>query len=721
MKRILLACAALLLTSALARSAGDLVIADFEGGTYGDWKTTGDAFGTGPAHGKLPGQQKVEGFEGNGLVNSFHNGDRGTGTLTSPPFKIERQFIKFLIGGGGFAGKTCLNLLVDGKVARTATGPHTTPGGGETLDSQSWDVSEFAGKEAVLEVVDQATGGWGHILVDQIVESDLKPPTLLNNMTRQITITHRYLRLPISNSGPKRRLTFLVDGKEEPALSIQPADGTPDWWAWKDVSAFQGKEITLQIDKLPEGSTALTAIEQADEIKDPENLYQEPLRPQFHFSSRQGKLNDPNGLLFYRGEYHLFYQHNPYGWGGGNQHWGHAVSRDLVHWKELGPALYPDAMGLMYSGSGVVDWKNTSGLGKEGKPPMVFFYTAAGNPTTQCMAYSLDGRTFTKYSANPVVKQITGGNRDPKVIWYEPTQRWVMALYVGLPSVEKDEKGLPKRNDTLHFLSSPNLKDWTVMSQIGGFFECPDFFELPVDGNAKNKKWVLTAASSDYMVGTFDGTTFTPETPKLQGNFGRGFYAAQTYSDLPPEDGRRVRIGWLKATSPGMAFNQAMSIPMELKLVTTPDGPRLTWTPVKELETLRGKAHHLDSLTLNPGDANPLANVHGELMEIRAKFSPGEAKEFNLNVRGATVSYDAASQELVLNDIRAKAPLRNGSQQLAIYVDRTSIEVFTDNGLVYMPQPFIPKADNTSLEVSAKGGAAKIETLDVYPLNSAWK
>ena len=322
--------------------------------------------------------------------------------------------------------------------------------------------------------------------------------------------------------------------------------------------------------------------------------YREPLRGQFHFSSRRGWNNDPNGLVFYDGEYHLFYQHNPYGWGWGNMHWGHAVSSDLVHWQELGDALAPDPLGPMFSGSAVVDWKNTSGFGKPGQPAQVLIYTAAGDPTVQCIAFSTDGRNYAKFSGNPVVKQITGGNRDPKVIWHEPTQKWVMTLYVE-----------QNRVHTIQFLSSPNLKDWTRMSHTDGFFECPDFFELPVDGDAANRKWVLTAASSEYMVGTFDGTTFTPETPKLPGHRGRGFYAAQTFSDIPSEDGRRIQIGWFQTETPGMPFNQSMTIPLELKLTATLEGPRLTWTPVKELASLRARSHRFDPVTLQPDTGQP--------------------------------------------------------------------------------------------------------------------
>ena len=692
------------------RAADDILIADFEGANYGQWKTTGEAFGNGPARGTLPGQMPVSGFKGKGLVNSYFKGDGSTGTLTSPEFKLERKFISFLIGGGKDAEKTYMNLLVDGKVVCNATGSNDKPGGSEALSPESWGVSEFVGKMAVIQIVDQATGGWGHISVDQIVQTDRRPPQLLTDANREFLITKHYLNLPIKNGAPKRKVTALVNGREEVKNNIELANAKPDWWASMDVSAWRGKTVTLQVDRLPDDSKALSQIEQSDSMKGMENLYREPLRGQFHFSPRRGWNNDPNGMVFFNGEYHLFFQHNPYGWGHANMHWGHAVSRDMVHWKEVGTALAPDELGPMFSGSAVVDWKNTSDFGKGGKPPLVLIYTAAGNPTVQCLAYSTDGRTFTKYSGNPVVQQITGGNRDPKVFWHEPSKKWVMCLYVGLPD----------KVNTIHFLSSPNLKDWTVMSQTEGFFECPDFFELPVDGNPANKKWVLTAASSEYMVGTFDGTKFTPEMEKLPGHRGQGFYAPQTFSDIPASDGRRIQIGWFRTESKGMPFNQSMSIPLELQLVSTPDGPRLTWTPVKEMESLRAKSHKFDAITLKPDSANPLAKVKAELVELRAEFEPGDAGEVIFTVRGATIAYDAKKQELVVNGHRAPTPLRDGKQRLTIFCDRTGLEVFASDGLTYVPMPFQPKSDDLALGVQSKGGNAKINLLQVHELKSAW-
>jgi sucrose-6-phosphate hydrolase SacC (GH32 family) len=622
------------------KKRADILIADFEGEDYGDWKVTGDAFGRGPARGTLPNQMPVTGFLGKGLVNSFHGGDKSTGTLTSPAFKLQRNYIKFLIGGGKHPGHTCINLLVGGRVVRTATGPNDRSGGSEHLDWHSWDVAEFTGKTAVIQIVDTATGGWGHITVDHIVQTDRKPPRVLTDVKRPFKVEARYLNLPIKNGAKKRAVTLFVDGKPIVRNDIELADGWPDWWAPMDVAAWKGKTITLQVDRLPEDSAALKAIQPGDKIKGGENLYREPLRGQFHFSPRRGWNNDPNGLVYYGGEYHLFFQHNPYGWGWGNMHWGHAVSKDLVHWVELGDALLPDAMGPMFSGSAVVD---------------------------------------------------------------------------------------RKKGHTVHFLTSPNLKDWKLasVSEAGGkgnyLYKCPDFFELPVDAGAKNRKWVLMAANTEYAVGTFDGTRFKPEHSKLIGQRGMGFYAPQTFSDLPGADGRRIQIGWFQTPTPSMPFNQSMTIPLELKLTATADGPQLTWSAVKELEALRAKSHKIEPMTLELDSPNPLAGVKAELVEMRAEFEPARKAVVTFSVRGATIAFDAKRQEIVVNSHRAPAPLRAGKQRLTVFCDRTGLEVFASGGLTYVPLPFAPPADNRSLAVAARGGTAKITSLTVHELRSAWK
>ena len=698
-----------------AIGADPILIADFEGSDYGAWLVTGTAFGTGPAQGKLDGQMPVDGYVGKGLVNSFYGGDNATGKLTSPRVKIERRFVTFLIGGGGWADETCMNLLVDGKIVRTAAGPNTQAGNTERLESAAWDVSEFIGREAIIEIVDTKQGGWGHINVDQIVMTDdrgtapivVPPAPLAKNVAREIVGEKRLLHFPVKTGAKSRVVTVTVDGIPVRRFDIELADDKAEWWAPLDVSAWKGKRITVAAEVLPVGSKALETLRQSDTLLDGEALYREPLRSQFHFSPQRGWMNDPNGLVYFNGEYHLFYQHNPYGWNWGNMHWGHATSPDLVHWVEHGEALYPDELGPMFSGSAVVDWKNTSGFGKDGKPPLVLIYTAAGNPTVQCIAYSLDGRTFTKYSANPVIKQISGGNRDPKVFWYEPGQHWVQVLYVEVPG----------KKHSIHIFNSTNLREWSLASIVEGgidadkyLFECPDLFELAVDGDKSRKKWVINAADSQYAIGKFDGKTFTPEVSRLADVRGRGFYAAQTFSDVP--DGRRIQIGWSQAPSPGMSFNQLQTIPSELTLRTTPAGIRLHRTPVKELETLR--------IGTNRGDS--VASFRSELIELRADIVAAESKaeivEFDL--RGGKIAYDLKKQELVVNGDRTPAPFVDGHQRLIIFVDRTMLEVFASDGSVYVPMPFIPKAEDQSVSIGTKGGTSGISGLQLYPLRSIW-
>jgi sucrose-6-phosphate hydrolase SacC (GH32 family) len=702
------------LLSLCSTAADDILLADFDNDTYEPWTATGTAFGLKPAEGTLPGQMHVDGFHGKRLVNSFVLGDNSTGTLTSPEFRIERNFIAFLIGGGK-SDKLALQLLIDGKVVRSSTGLNDSPGGSERLEAQSWDVAKLKGKSATLRIIDDAQGSWGHINVDHIRQTDNKPKGFILDVQRQLLAESHYLHIPIKNGNPKRLVTLLVDGKIVVRNDIELADGPVDWWAPMDISPWKGRTLLLQVDKLHEDSTALKNIEQSDHLRDATLLYREPLRGQFHFSPKRGWNNDPNGCVYYNGEYHLFFQHNPYGWGWGNMHWGHAVSKDLIHWEELGDKLLPDEMGPMFSGSAVVDWKNTSGFGKEGKPPLVLFYTAAGNPTVQGMAYSHDGRTFTKYQGNPILKQITAGNRDPKVIWHEATEQWVMVLYV-------EWQG----QHTVHFFTSPNLKDWTLASltngdKVGGGFlyECPDFFPLTIIDKLSRKKWVLLGANSNYAVGDFDGKTFLPDTTRLQGHRGKGFYAAQSFSDAP--DGRRILIGWWQTETKGMPFNQSMTLPLELKLIQTDEGPRLTFEPIGELIALRKKSHRIHLTDLKPGDKNPLDLINAELLEIRVEFEPHGAESVILNARDVPIEYDVNKQEISVAGHRAFAPLKNNRQTLVIYCDRTGVEVFASDGLCYVPMPYQVESESRKLELETKGGAAYIHSLDVHELNSAWE
>jgi sucrose-6-phosphate hydrolase SacC (GH32 family) len=273
---------------------------------------------------------------------------------------------------------------------------------------------------------------------------------------------------------------------------------------------------------------------------------------------------------------------------------------------------------------------------------------------------------------------------------------------------------------TIRFLTSPDLKTWTSQSTTEGFFECPDFFALPVDGDAANKKWVLVGASSEYQVGSFDGKAFTPESPKLPGHRGRGFYAAQSFSDIPASDGRRILVGWFQTETRGMPFNQSMSVPLELGLVSTADGPRMTFTPVEELTSLRTASQQIALEVLEPAAPNPLADVASELVEIRAEFEPDRGNDVAFRVRGVDVAWESKTEEIVVHGHRAPAPLQGGRQKIVIFADRTGLEVFASGGLTYVPMPVNLRVADRASSVRAVGGPVRFHFLEIRELGSAW-
>jgi len=556
------------------------------------------------------------------------------------------------------------------------------------LNSVSW-LMQDAAVASEKSVVRPASGESG--LVDEV---------------RELVLQSKYLNLPVKNGAAKRRMSLRIDGQIVREFEIELAEAVPDFWVFLDVSMFRGRSATLRVASVGQHAGVLQAVVLSDTIQGAEDLYQEKHRPQFHFSSRRGWNNDSNGLVFYQGQYHLYYQHNPYGWNWGNMHWGHAVSTDLVHWKELPIALYPRQFGdWCFSGSAVVDADNTAGF-KTGEPDvLVAAYTSTGRG--ECLAYSNDrGRTFTDYPGNPVV---THKGRDPKVLWYAPGRHWVMAVY--------DEQD---KSRGIAFYTSPNLKDWQFRSRIDGFYECPEIFELPVDGDRNHRKWIVYAGDGSYVIGQFDGRTFTTESGRHQWSYGNCFYASQTFNNLPPQDGRRIQIAWGRIATPGMPFNQCMLFPCELTLRTTEDGIRMFAEPVKEVELLHGQRYSWHDEILEP-DSNPLAEVRGELFHLRGQVDVGHANELTFVIRGLPIVYDVARRELSCKGKTAPLQPANGTIRLEILVDRTSMEIFGNDGRIYMPIGAIPADSNKSLQLSVRGGTAKIQALEVHRLRSAWE
>ncbi|MGI9571555.1 MAG: glycoside hydrolase family 32 protein, partial [Desulfobulbia bacterium] len=324
----------------------------------------------------------------------------------------------------------------------------------------------------------------------------------------KLEIDKNYLNFPVSyDEEDAVTLELVIDNEVKRVFNIFLPDTEPDFWVFLDVSMFQGKKALLRTEE-EENGKGLKLVYQSDEREYLDNAYKEKHRPQIHFSTIRGWINDPNGLVYYDGEYHLYFQHYPFGYYWGQPNWGHAVSRDLLHWDQLPDVIFRHELGGIYSGSSVIDYSNTSGFKSGDQDVIVAFYTTTRlingrHASTQNVAYSNDrGRTFTDYENNPVIGDRfdiwkTDNARDPKVIWHEPTQKWVMVVYEAIGH---------------SFFTSDNLKNWEYQSHINTFWECPELFELPVDGDPNNKKWVIYGVSGDYLIGHFDGKEFKPES-----------------------------------------------------------------------------------------------------------------------------------------------------------------------------------------------------------------
>ncbi len=699
----------------------DILINDFESKDYGDWKVEGEAFGDGPAKGTLPGQMQVSGYEGERLVNSFLGRDKPTGKLTSPEFTIKRDYLQFLIGGGGHQGKTCMNLLIDGEVVRSATGPNLQPGGSEFLNWENWEVQSLRGQQAVLEIVDHASGGWGHINVDQIMQTnrpaDTKPepedstrPTG-ETFEKTISPSKKYLLFPVNDQGPRSRVILRPEEGAELQFEMgMGEEGNVDFWGHVALDRYGDKPIDLKVVGATE--EGFQSITQADAVPYGSNLYDEPLRPQFHFSQKVGWNNDPNGMCYLDGEYHLFFQHNPFGWKWGNMTWGHAVSTDLIHWKQLENALLPDQHGTIFSGTGAVDRHNTAGFKTGEDDVMILAYTYAGRfgypprPYTQAIAYSNDhGRSFVKYEGNPVVPNLSGGgDRDPKIFWHEPTERWVMVLYLA----EGKRFGL---------FTSKNLKEWRKVSEMKGFHECPELFELPIDGDEDNRRWVIFGADAQYYIGRFDGREFTPEHEhKYRVHYGQ-YYASQTFNQTP--DGRRIQIGWARITMPEMPFNQTFTVPTRLTLRTTAKGVRMFASPVEELEKLRKpNPEEVVDKELTPESPTIAFHVDDQLFDIEVTVRRGTADKALLRFGENVTTYDFEARKLDEMPMDAEG----GKVTFRVLVDRPMYEVVGDEGACFktssrrdMGRPI------DTISLTSEGGTLLVESMKVHRMTSIWK
>lgn len=472
------------------------------------------------------------------------------------------------------------------------------------------------------------------------------------------------------------------------------------------------------------GIKGLQMIFAANYFPGQDSVYKEILRPRVHYSARRGWINDPNGLLFYKGEYHLFYQHNPYGWGWGNMHWGHAVSADLIHWKELPEAIYPfGEKDDPFSGSAVYDPGNTAGFRRNGIDPLIAIYTSTGRG--ECLKLSYDnGRTFSDYEGNPV---LTHKGRDPKVFRYGPGGHWVMIVW---------DNGKNKRislgeDPTIRqhcIYTSPDLKNWTFQSCIQGFYECPELFQLPVADENGISKWVMSDASGRYMLGDFDGKTFSISQDIRQYNFGGGyFYASQTFNNMP--NNRRIQVGWARRINyPGMPFNQSMLFPTELTLRKSFDGIRLCPTPIKEIALLHKSKQQFTNKILKKMDSL-LIPVQGDVLHLIAEFEKGDTIPFGLNILGYDITYNNLVGEIITryksNRTNTKYVKRNSDIfKVEAIVDKNIIEIFINDGELYYAMPFEgTKTKYIAAFIKDRAGSGKtiLKSINVYELHSIWR
>ena len=455
--------------------------------------------------------------------------------------------------------------------------------------------------------------------------------------------------------------------------------------------------------------------------------YSELYRPQFHFTSEINWLGEPDGLIYYEGEYNMFYQYNPNGKNQSFMHWGHAASQDLIHWQSLPIAIYPDENSqdsvycTAFSGSAIVDENNLLGKQAGTEKTLVAFYTS--QHCGQRIAYSTDkGMTWEKYEGNPVIPYdpIDDAN-GPKVFWYEPTKKWVMALY---RKTSEDD-----RTRGISFYTSDNLVNWEWKSHIPGFYDRPDFFKLKVTNRPEEEKWVLFEGDGSYILGSFDGEVFTPESAKIKGDLGSNYYAPQTWTNISPEDGRTIQIAWMKGGNfPDMPFNGQLTFPCELSLTKFSFGYKIVKKPVEEISMLHGKHYDWENKKLIPGiNQNILSKLKGDCFHIIGEFDIKNSDSFGFYIRkgrsssGTEIMYNVKRGTLDVLGKSIPVVANDNKISLEILVDKTSIEIFANGGQTVISNCFTPDPKSHEYSLVNNGGEIEVIKMDVYEMKSAWE
>ncbi|WP_239469239.1 GH32 C-terminal domain-containing protein [Bacteroides caecigallinarum] len=553
----------------------------------------------------------------------------------------------------------------------------------------------------------------------------------------------KYLLIPVEDSAPEGEIDFVYQNSSLTGYTqkVRLSRGKTDYYVPVDMSQFDKDSIIMIVRGVPSNSICWSDIEESDDM----SLEVEKYRPSYHHTPAYGWMNDPNGMFYKDGVYHLYFQYNPYGSMWGNMHWGHSTSTDLVNWKNEGVAIAPDAIGTIFSGSCVVDHNNTSGFG-EGA--VVAFYTSAkqtpwGDCQTQSMAYSLDnGKTFIKYENNPILTSSEKDFRDPKVFWYAPKEHWVMMLAVG---------------QHMEIYSSKNLKDWTKESEFGeghgchgGVWECPDLVELPVEGT-KEKKWVLICninpggpfggSATQYFVGDFDGSTFTnnyPEETKWM-DYGKDHYATVTWNNAP--DGRCIAIGWMSNWQyannvPTLQYRSANTIARDLSLFKQDGSIFLKSEPCKEMLEARKDGRQIKTVNVAKAETISLSpQSDNGAYEVELSINPGKSKEVSFvlsNGKGEKVlmTYDTVKKTLAMDrsksgevsfskDFPAVTEMslsKSKELKLRLFVDKSSIEAFVDNGKFVMTNCVFPSVPYDMIRFESDGNRYKVKNINIYQI-----
>lgn len=575
----------------------------------------------------------------------------------------------------------------------------------------------------------------------------------------------KYLILPVQESCNEGKVKLETGSAADMAMDIRLAIDSADYYVPFELPEG-ANEATVTIGKVPSNAACWNDITMADTFDVKNTDY---YRPIYHHTPLYGWMNDANGLVYKDGEYHLYFQYNPYGSKWGNMHWGHSVSTDLIHWQHLKPAIARDTLGHIFSGSTVVDKFNSAGYGKDA---IIAFYTSASDKhgQIQCMAYSTDnGRTYTKYEKNPILTPFDGLKdfRDPKVFWYAPAKKWYMIV-----SADKN----------MRFYSSENLKDWTYLSQFGeGYgvqpnqFECPDFIQLPVDGNKDNMKWVMIVninpgcmfggSATEYFVGDFDGKEFKCDNDKTVTkwlDYGKDHYATVCFSNTGD---RTIAVPWMSNwqyanVTPIRQHRGANALPRELSLYTKDGEIYMAANAVKETEALRKETNKVNDITLNgekvidnivnnnegafeiemdvtPGNANiagfDLMNTKGEKTKIYLDLKSGRIV-MDRTESGLTKFGEKSEPHFKENHERRKtesvnyvndfalgtwAPLslcEGKTYHLNVFVDKCSVEIFVDGGRIAMTNLVFPTEVYNTLRFYTEGGESSFKNINIYKL-----